>query len=193
MIVPIPIPSSTIVRVVLPATTLLPRRRSVVLRSFPRSLATTGWLAPRCGAARWSTASPSPRWRSASPILIAGAAVVFDLSGCSAATNLVHELVVVLVDGIPTWTARWTTLPASTGSTIRTVARHVTCIPTSAADNAGGEVAGLGAVVLTVTNLAAVLASLVFVIAEGAVEGCKLAKLVALELILSFGDGSGLK
>lgn len=41
-------------------------------------------------------------------------------------------------------------------------------------------------------DLAAVLAGLVLVVTEGTVEGSKLAKLVALELILSFGNGRGL-
>ncbi|KAK1715567.1 uncharacterized protein BDZ83DRAFT_54194 [Colletotrichum acutatum] len=42
------------------------------------------------------------------------------------------------------------------------------------------------------TDLATVLASLVLVVTEGTVEGSKLAKLVALELVLSFGNGRGL-
>jgi len=39
-----------------------------------------------------------------------------------------------------------------------------------------------------VTNLAAVLAGLVFVVTEGTVECGELAQLVALELVLAFGD-----
>lgn len=38
------------------------------------------------------------------------------------------------------------------------------------------------------TNLAAVLAGLVFVVTEGTVECGELAQLVALELVLAFGD-----
>lgn len=42
-------------------------------------------------------------------------------------------------------------------------------------------------------NLTAVLACLVLVITKGTVECCKLSKLVALELVLSFWDRSSLK
>lgn len=42
-------------------------------------------------------------------------------------------------------------------------------------------------------DLAAILASLVFVIAKSTVERGKLTELVALEFVLTFGDGSSLK
>jgi hypothetical protein len=65
-------------------------------------------------------------------------------------------------------------------------------VATHAADDAGGVVLALGAVVLPVADLAAVLACLVLVVTEGTVEGGELAKLVTLELVLAFGDGSRL-
>lgn len=65
-------------------------------------------------------------------------------------------------------------------------------IATDATDDVGGEVALLWAVVLAVTDLATVLTSLVFVVAQRTVERSKFAKLVALELVLTFGDGSSL-
>ena len=65
-------------------------------------------------------------------------------------------------------------------------------VAADATDDVGGEVAGLRTVVLAVTDFAAVLAGLVLVVAEGAVEGCELAELVALEFVLAFGDGGRL-
>lgn len=66
-------------------------------------------------------------------------------------------------------------------------------ISANTADDVGGEVALLGAVVLSVANLTAVLTGLVLVISEGTVEGGKFSQLVSLELVLTFGDGgSGL-
>jgi len=68
----------------------------------------------------------------------------------------------------------------------------VSSIATDTADDASGEVLGVGAVVLAVANFATVLAGLVFVVTESTVEGCELTQLVALELVLSFGDGGSL-
>lgn len=65
-------------------------------------------------------------------------------------------------------------------------------IAANTANDASGVVLLLGAVVLAVTDLAAVLASLVLVITEGTVESSQLAQLVTLEFILAFGDGSSL-
>jgi len=48
-------------------------------------------------------------------------------------------------------------------------------ISTDATDNPGGEVFGIWAVVLAVTDLAAVLAGLIFVVTEGTVERGELA------------------
>lgn len=66
-------------------------------------------------------------------------------------------------------------------------------VATDATDNVGGEVLGVRAVVLAVTNLTTVLASLVLVVTESTVESGKLTQLVALELVLTFGDGGSLR
>jgi hypothetical protein len=66
-------------------------------------------------------------------------------------------------------------------------------VATNTTNDVGGEVALFGAVVFAVSYLAAVLTSLVLVVAQSTVEGCKFAQLVALELVLTFGDGSGLQ
>jgi hypothetical protein len=68
----------------------------------------------------------------------------------------------------------------------------VTGISTDAADDSGGEVLGVRAVVLAVTDFAAVLTGLVLVVTEGTVERGKLAQLVTLELVLAFRDRSSL-
>lgn len=65
-------------------------------------------------------------------------------------------------------------------------------IATDTTDDAGGVVLAFGAVVFAVTNLATILAGLVLVVAQGTVESGKLAKLVSLKLILSFGNGRSL-
>lgn len=67
------------------------------------------------------------------------------------------------------------------------------CIATDTADDAGGEVALLRTVVLAVSNLTTVLTSLVFVVSERTVECGKFTKLIALQLILTFGDGRSLQ
>lgn len=73
------------------------------------------------------------------------------------------------------------------------VSRHVTSVATDSADDVCGEVALLGAVILPVADLTTVLAGLVLIITESTVEGCKLAQLVALKLVLAFRNGSSLK
>ena len=65
-------------------------------------------------------------------------------------------------------------------------------IPTNATDDICSEVACLGAIILTVTNLATVLASLVLIVTQRAVQGGEFAELVALELVLAFRDRGGL-
>ena len=67
------------------------------------------------------------------------------------------------------------------------------CVTADSADDACREVLALGAVVLAVTNLTAVLASLVLIVSEGTVEGSQLTKLVTLELVLTFGDRGSLR
>jgi hypothetical protein len=61
-------------------------------------------------------------------------------------------------------------------------------IATNATDDVGGKVTLLGTVVLAMSDLATVLASLVFIIPEGTVESSQLPQLVSLEFVLAFGN-----
>lgn len=63
----------------------------------------------------------------------------------------------------------------------------------NATDDVGGKVLLLGAVVLTMTDATTIFADLVLVVAESTIEGCELAKLVALVIILAFGSRRGLE
>jgi hypothetical protein len=66
-------------------------------------------------------------------------------------------------------------------------------IAADSADDVGCEVLLLRAIVLAMSDLSAVLASLVLIITECTVQGGELTKLVALELVLSFWNGSSLR
>lgn len=68
----------------------------------------------------------------------------------------------------------------------------MTSIATLATNDVGSEVALLGTVVFAVTDLTAILASLILVITKSTVESSKLTKLITLELILTFWDRGGL-
>jgi hypothetical protein len=68
----------------------------------------------------------------------------------------------------------------------------MTSVATDTANNVGSEVLSVRAVVLAVTNFAAVLASLVLVVTKGTVERGEFTQLVSLELVLAFGDGGSL-
>jgi hypothetical protein len=63
---------------------------------------------------------------------------------------------------------------------------------TDAADDVCGEVALFWAIVLAVADVSAVLADLVLVVAERAVECSELAELVPLVVVLTLRRGSGL-
>lgn len=65
-------------------------------------------------------------------------------------------------------------------------------VATNTTDDACGVVALLWAIVLAMTNLTTVLASLVLVVTKSTVESSKLTELVALEFVLSLWNGSGL-
>jgi hypothetical protein len=68
----------------------------------------------------------------------------------------------------------------------------MTSVATDTANNVGSEVLSVRAVVLAVTNFAAVLASLVLVVTKGTIERGEFTQLVSLELVLAFGDGGSL-
>jgi hypothetical protein len=66
----------------------------------------------------------------------------------------------------------------------------VTSVAANATDDIGGEVALLGAVILAMSDLATVLTCLVFVITQCSVECGKFTKLVSLQFVLAFRNGS---
>jgi hypothetical protein len=156
---------------------------------------------PGCSASSWSTL---PRLQVATFVttaiaVITTTAVVFDsLTWCTAATHLSHEgiqLVLGTADfGCVTVSESATVIvaPVLSTPTIRTIASHVTSLSANATDNAGSVVLLLRAVVLAMTDLTTILTGLVLVVSERTVEGGKLTKLVALELVLTFRDGSSL-
>lgn len=65
-------------------------------------------------------------------------------------------------------------------------------IAAGAANDVRSKVTLLGTVIFTVTDTTAVLANLIFVVAERTVQRSKFAKLVALVVVLTFGGGSSL-
>jgi membrane-bound ClpP family serine protease len=83
--------------------------------------------------------------------------------------------------------------PAGTPLSIRTITRHVAGVAADTTDDVGREVLLLRTVVLSVSDLAAILACLVLIIAQGAVQGSELAQLVALELVLALGNRRSLE
>ena len=82
--------------------------------------------------------------------------------------------------------------PAGSLLAVGTIPGHVAGITTNAANDAGCVILSLGAVNLAMSDLTTVLAGLVLVVSQGAVEGSELTELVTLELVLTFGDGSRL-
>lgn len=65
-------------------------------------------------------------------------------------------------------------------------------VATHSANDAGSEILLLGAVVLAVSYLATVLASLVFIVTQSSVQSSELTELVTLQFVLALGDGSSL-
>jgi len=102
--------------------------------------------------------------------------------------------------------------PVAASLAVGTIAGHVSSIATDATDDVGCKVALLRAVVLAVSDLTTcqtvrnhasrynidryrltVLASLILIVTESTVESSQLTKLVALEFVLTFGNGSSLE
>ena len=144
----------------------------------------------------WSTCRTSLPWRRRTlRRRISGSLWIISdrLGRLASATDLVHQPFVVLIDSTAWFTSRRRkTAPVLATLAVWTVTSHVASVTADATDDVGGEVAGVWAVVLAMSYLAAVLAGLVLVVAEGTVESCELAELVALELVLAFWDGSSL-
>lgn len=63
-------------------------------------------------------------------------------------------------------------------------------IATHSADDAGSEILLLRAIVLAVSDLTTVLASLIFIVTQGSIESSELTELVTLQFVLALGNGS---
>jgi hypothetical protein len=119
-----------------------------------------------------------------------------DLRRRSAAAKFLHELLHFTVDFVTAadsgaGAGRTILAPAGALLSVGTITSHVTGVATDAADDAGGVVLSLGAIILAVANLTTVLAGLVLVVSKGTVERGKLTQLIALKLVLSLGNGRG--
>ena len=64
--------------------------------------------------------------------------------------------------------------------------------PANTADDVSSKVALLRAFILPVTDVAAILTDLVFIISKGSVESSKFAELIAFVVVLAFRCGSSL-
>jgi hypothetical protein len=153
-------------------------------------------LKPRSRAAGGSTL-PWPHASLSISVSISLSSIVSDLPRWALSlgtTNLIQEaIVVVLAVILDTTLSLVTPVASSTAHAIWAVTGHVSGVATDTADDIGCVVACLWAVVLAVTDLATVLAGLVLVVTEGAVESSKFTKLVTLELILRLGGRCGLR
>lgn len=83
----------------------------------------------------------------------------------------------------------WTIVaPARAPLPVGTITSHMAGVTADTADDASSVVLLLGTVVLAMSNLPAVLACLVLVVAESSVQRSKLAQLVTLQLVLALGN-----
>lgn len=82
--------------------------------------------------------------------------------------------------------------PACTSLSVGAVAGHMAGIATHSADDASSKVLLLRAVVLAVSYLSTVLASLVLIVTQSSVQSGELTELVTLQFVLALGNGSSL-
>jgi hypothetical protein len=101
------------------------------------------------------------------------------------AIEVIHESVKVILH-----CAAWGRQIAvvSTARTIGTIACKVASVAADSTNNVSSEVLGLRAIVFPMADLSAVLASLVFVIAQSSVQRSKLTELVAFERVVALWD-----
>lgn len=64
--------------------------------------------------------------------------------------------------------------------------------PANTADDVSSKVALLGTLILPVTDVAAILTDLIFIVSKGSIKGSEFAELIAFMIVLAFGCGSGL-
>jgi len=131
---------------------------------------------------------------TSSTTTVAVAGTGFDTGrGSGTAAEFLHELLVLAVDGVALTKAcragRRTT-PVLAALAVGTIASHMTCVTADTTDDGGSVVALLRAIVFPVTDLTAVLTSLVLVITQSTIECSKLSKLITLQLVLALRDGS---
>ena len=157
-----------------------------VVAASPRSWSTSGTLLPGFSSAFLATVATS-------------IAVVFDRASRSATiatTHFVEEAVELVLGAahpaLGTISVAVVVAPRLSGLALGTIASHVTSLPADTTDDTSSVVLLLGTIVLAMTDLSTVLTGLVLVVTEGTVESGELTKLVTLELVLSFGNGSSL-
>lgn len=215
-----PVVAITTMMVMVPlASVSSPRRRTTRASSASASTTTTIVVVAVvvAGAPRSrSTCRSALPWFGVA--VAVGARSGFDAGRCCSASELSHELLQTLSTSVPRvfvqgchWAMTYLVLgvvfsasadpsrgswaiiaPACTPLPIRTVAGHVAGVATHSADDAGSEILLLGAVILAVSYLATVLASLVLIVTEGSVQSSELTELVTLQFVLALGDGSSL-
>jgi hypothetical protein len=98
-------------------------------------------------------------------------------------TYLVFAINSVTTADTASVTGRSIVAPTGTLLPVGTIPRHMAGVSTETADDIGREVLLLGAVVLAMSDLTTVLTRLVFVVT----------KWIALEFVLTLGDGCSLK
>jgi hypothetical protein len=124
----------------------------------------------------------------------------FNATGLVLATcatrQFVHELLHLTIHSIAsTGTGSTTSVrtsavaPVTASLAVRTITSHMACIATNTTNDVGSEVTLLRAVILAVSDLTTVLASLVLIVTESTVKGSELTELVALQFVLAFRDG----
>ena len=118
--------------------------------------------------------------------------LVFTVDGITAAAAAAAAAAGTVAVADTAGSSRAIVAPAGTPLSVGTITGHVTSVTADTADNVGRVILLLGAVVLAMTNLTTILASLVFVVTERSVQSSKLTQLVALELVLTFGDRGSL-
>jgi hypothetical protein len=114
--------------------------------------------------------------------------------------NSIGTYLVLAVNGVTTTDAagnrtsarRAIIAPAGASLPVWTITGHVASVTADTADDVGGVILLLRAVILAVTNLTTVLAGLILVITQSSVKCSKLTKLVTLELVLTLGNRCGL-
>ena len=101
------------------------------------------------------------------------------------AVKVIHESVQVVLHGTA-W--RRQVAVVSTARAIRTIACKVTSVAANSTNDVSGKILGLRAIVFPVTDLSAILAGLIFIIAESSVQRSELTQLVSFERVVALGN-----